>query len=498
LQEARSIKEGSGTGIAQTLVSAIRFLSEAVLLTESESGLDQVVFLNHAFQRLTGYSFEDLRGAGLTLLRGAETDNATLQRLLHPYAAEEVAPLEIVFYRKDATPFWDRVSLHRFNIGNKLYCVQVHSDITQQKEIEQQFILWQRREASSYLVSGLAHDFNNLLTAILVYSGLMAPKLADDAQLHHYLDEIRRSAERGAQVVAELMNLGRQDAAEPEIVDLREAVDESSDLLKRVLGEDIHLSIQADPDLRRVRVHPGRTQQVLLNLATNARDAMPQGGDLRIRLSNHDVQDDSAFSDAPNRTYVLLQVSDTGTGMDSETRSKIFNPFFTTKAKDQGTGMGLFTVRRIVEQYGGRIAVESEPGQGATFKILLPATSVEQTVAGKATILLLVEEEPLRRSLDAILSLRGYKVLPVTKREEALRIIQTHSGEIEIILTDAVALDRVREIHNARPGMKALFITGRTNKAQTVSGENINFVQKPFSASLLVQKIAELIGKNST
>jgi len=360
--------------ITEVLALGLKFLSEAVLLTETQSGLETVIFVNQAFERLSGYSLEELRERGLMLLRGSETDRQALRGLLHPSFVAEAAPLDIVLYKKDGTPFRDRVKVSTVETANKQYRVQVHSDVTQQKEIEKRFILAQKREATRHLVSGLVHDFNNLLTAILVYSGLMAPKVKGDAQLQRYVDEVHNSAERGGQLVAQLLNLGRE-ASEPEMVDLRELVEENSDLLKRVLREDILLSIHAGPNLKRVRVHPGRIQQVLLNLAINARDAMPVGGELSIQLSNGEYPASAIHTSSVPRSYVRLSVRDTGVGMDSETLTNIFKPFFTTKSKDKGTGLGLFVVRTIVEQYEGRIDTESEPGKGTTFTILLPAES---------------------------------------------------------------------------------------------------------------------------
>ena len=357
--------------INQVLASAMLYLPEAVLLTEPASS--QILFLNPAFQRLTGYSLEELQARGLDVLRGPETDPSTLDRLLHPSAVDESTAFDLVVYRKGSVPFWDHVSIRLASIEGRVYCLQTHANITQQHEMEQHFILSQRREATNHLVSGLAHDFNNLLTAILVYSGLMAPKVANDRQVGHFLDEIRGAAQSGAQLVSELMNLGRQDPAEPETLDLRELVDESAELLKRVLGEDIQLKVVADVHPNKVRVHPGRLQQILLNLAINSRDAMPQGGELLIRWSSQYVEPCSQCQELVRGNYVVLLVIDTGVGMGAETCSKIFQPFFTTKSRDKGTGLGLFTVKRIVEQYGGGIMVESAPGKGTAFKILLPA-----------------------------------------------------------------------------------------------------------------------------
>jgi two-component system, cell cycle sensor histidine kinase and response regulator CckA len=357
--------------ITEVLALGLTFLSEAVLLTETKSGLEQVIFVNQAFERLSGYSLQELRGLGLTLLQGPETDSQALRRLLHSPDAEGAESLDVLLYKKDKTLFWDRIKVSKVETANRVFRLQVHSDVTHHKEIEERFILAQKREATSHLMSGLAHDFNNLLTAILVYSGLMAPKVKGDAQLQRYVDEVHNSAQRASQLVAQLLTLGRE-TGEPEMVDLHELMEENSDLLKRVLGEDIRLNLEADPNLKEVRAHPGRIQQVLLNLAINARDAMPGGGELLIHLSNQSPDD--APPSSP-RTYVLLLVRDTGAGMDSETLANIFKPFFSTKGKDEGTGLGLFVVRTIVEQYDGRISVESEPGKGTSFKILLPAVS---------------------------------------------------------------------------------------------------------------------------
>src|SRR5579864_381281 len=382
-QEARVTPE-----ITEILASAVQLLPEAVLLAEVEDGSETIIFLNQAFEQLTGYSLEDLRGQDSAVLHSPES--ASLHRLLSAAGGERLSR-EAVLCRKDGTRFQDRITESKCRMGRKLYSVQVHADVTQQREIENRFVLAQRRESTSHLVSGLAHDFNNLLTAILVYSGLMAPKLKNNAQLERYMEEIRGAAERGAQVVAELMNLGREDAAEPALLDLGELVAQTSDLLKRVLGEDVLLSTAIEPNLHKVRVHEGRIQQVLLNLGINAKDAMPKGGNFLIRLSNQKAPITETCLSGPE-SYVLMEVKDSGTGMDNETCANIFKPFFSTKGKGKGTGLGLFTTRTIIDHYQGRISVESEPGKGTTFKIMLPATCVTPQAASKATLLLVKGE----------------------------------------------------------------------------------------------------------
>lgn len=346
--------------ITAVLALGLRFLPEAALLTETGPDWEEVIFVNQTFERLSGYSLQDLQQQGLLLLQGPGTDRSTLQQILDSSQGESVGPFEVLLYKKDSTPFWDRVKITTMETGNRSFRVQVHSDVTVQKETEKRFILAQKREVTSHLVSGVAHDFNNLLTAILVYAGLMAPKVREDAQLKRYVDEVHNSAERGSQLVDQLLNLGREETADPEPVDLSALVEENTDLLRRVLREDMQLSIQTGANVRKVRAHPGEIQRILLNLAINARDAMPHGGELLIQLANEEGNG------------VLLLVRDNGTGMDGETLAKIFEPFV-TKGKGKGTGLGLFVVRAIVEQYQGRISVESERDKGTTFKILLPA-----------------------------------------------------------------------------------------------------------------------------
>ncbi|HEY6253376.1 MAG TPA: ATP-binding protein [Candidatus Angelobacter sp.] len=485
--------------IVEILACALQLLPEAVLLTEIEDGSERIIYLNQAFTGLTGYSIDDLREQALTALCDPET--AISPQPQSPSSGQGLA-WEIVLRRKDGTHFRDRIAANQCRIGSKLYSVQVHADVTHQREIENRFVLAQKREATGHLVSGLAHDFNNLLTAILVYSGLMAPKLKNDAKLERYMDEIRGAAEQGAQVVAELMNLGREDAAEPGLVDLGELVRQTSDLLKRILGEDIRLSTAVGPNLHKVRVHEGRIQQVLLNLGINAKDAMPRGGDLLIQLSNQKAP--AVGSDpSPGSSYVVMEVKDSGTGMDGVTCASIFRPFFSTKGKGKGTGLGLFTARTIVEHYQGRISVDSEPGKGATFKIVLPAASSPvPPVNSKATLLLVEDEEASRRSLDATLSLRGYKVLPAADSSQALQVAQSYSGEIALLLANirmpgAAGAKLGKEILKVRPEIKLLFMCGQNNGSHRFTGDGRDFLKKPFTPSVLVHKIEEVLNRPS-
>ncbi len=489
----------AGAPAAELLASSMRLLPEALLLTETRAGMQTAIFANEAFLQLSGYSMTEVMDRDLSFLQGPETDPSAFIRFLQPPKTEQVSGHEVVLYKKDGTPFWDRVSTRTFAD----HCIQVHQEIGRQKEIERQLVVSQKREAVSHLVSGIAHDFNNLLTVIMVYSDLLVPKLENGGPFQRYVNEIQTASERGAHLVAQLLDLQREEIAEEQLVDPGQLVAEMHDLLKRVLGEAIRLSVQTEPGLARVRVRPARVQQVLLNLGINARDAMPDGGDLVISLSNLEL-DESNLASSPGALpgrYVLLEVKDTGKGMDAPTLAQIFRPFFTTKTNGQGTGLGLFTVNTIVRQWSGHICVHSQMGAGSAFRILFPVAVSTEAVPDRSPTLLLVEDEELvRRSVEAALALRGYKVLPAANAEEAVRISSSYPSEIALMLADLVmpgrsGLELAQEIRRRRPEMKVLFMSGYSHDARVHDPEVSNFFRKPFSAAALAVRIEELLQK---
>jgi two-component system cell cycle sensor histidine kinase/response regulator CckA len=394
------------------------------------------------------------------------------------------------------------VTLRRAEWGGRSFCMQVHADVSRQKEVENLLILAQKREAAGHLVSGITHDFNNLLTAIMVYSGLMASKTQGDAQMGRYIDEIHAAAQRGAELVIQLLDIERQETAEPMLLDPAELVRGMRDLMQRVLGEHIRLRIETQDRPARIRAPQGRLQQVLLNLGINARDAMPMGGDLLIRAAV--IQGDSLPQDLRETGggFVELSVTDSGTGMSPETVASIFKPFFTTKARGKGSGLGLFTVETIVRQIGGHIGVESAVGRGTTFRILLPAASeAEATPASPATLLLL---EPADHSLGAILSAKGYRILFAATVEEALHIANTYPGKIEIMIlgqardgTNGSGL--AAEIHKIRPMTKVLLTREDEVNSQVESfppGRGSLLIETVTSVTLF-RKIEELLNQPS-
>jgi nitrogen-specific signal transduction histidine kinase/ActR/RegA family two-component response regulator len=385
-------------------------------------------------------------------------------------------------------------------------------DVTDRRELEDQLRQAQKMEAVGRLAGGVAHDFNNLLTAILGYSELLAKRFKDGDPERLDIEEIRKSGERAATLTRQLLAFSRKQVLVPEALDLGVVIRGLSSLLERLIGEDIKVSLVVAPDLGRVMADPGQMEQVVMNLALNARDAMPKGGSLRVEIGNVDLDESyvSAHFGAMPGSYVMLAVTDTGAGMTPEIRSQIFEPFFTTKRVGEGTGLGLSTVHGIVNQSGGTIWVYSEPGHGTTFKIYLPriAESVPNAktptaslpaVDGTGTILLVEDEEQLRRLARRVLELRRYTVLDAGSAAQALEVARGHAGAIDLLLTDVVmpggsGPDLAAAFLLDRPGVPVLFMSGYTDDAIVHHGvlrPGTQFIQKPFTPTRLVKRVQE-------
>ncbi|MGH7569267.1 MAG: response regulator [Gemmatimonadales bacterium] len=389
-------------------------------------------------------------------------------------------------------------------------------DVTEQRGIEHQLRQAQKMEAVGRLAGGLAHDFNNILTAITGYAGLLLEDLAAADARRGDVDEIRRAAERAAALTRQLLAFSRQQVLAPRVLDLNDLVTNLDNMLRRLIGEDVELVTVPAPDLGAIRADPGQLEQVLVNLVVNARDAMPEGGRLTIETANVTLDEDYTRLHAPALPgqYVLLAVSDTGTGMDPETRNHIFEPFYTTKEKGKGTGLGLATVYGIVKQSGGFVWVYSEPGQGATFKIYLPrvderAQPLETPAAsttslrGTETVLLVEDEVTVRTVARQMLERQGYTVLEATGAEAATAIAETHDGPIHLLLTDVVMpgssgralADRLTPL---RPELRVLFMSGYTDEAVVRHGmleRGVAYLQKPFAPEGLARRVREVIDR---
>jgi PAS domain S-box-containing protein len=392
--------------------------------------------------------------------------------------------------------------------------VIVNRDITDRRRLEEQFRQSQKMEAVGRLSGGIAHDFNNILGVIIGYGEILQERMKSDDALAGCVDEILNASRRAAQLTRQLLAFSRQQVLEPKVVDLNMIIRDTEKMLRRVIGEDIEFNTVLDPLLANIKADQGQIEQVILNLAVNARDAMPDGGELKITtqnavMSDLDVQRYS-YPVKPGR-YVLLTVSDTGIGMAQETQAHIFEPFFTTKEKGKGTGLGLATVYGVVKQSDGYIEVHSELGVGTTFKIYLPrveaAVEVEKdnsvptaSLSGQETILLVEDEDALRILTRNVLQAMGYTVLEASDGEKACEVSRKFGAEIHLLLTDVVMPGMngpalAEQLVAQRPNTKVLYISGYTGQAvgQGVLPAGSNFLTKPFTRDRLAQKVREAL-----
>ena len=420
-----------------------------------------------------------------------------------------------VFTRKDRTIFpVSYTSSPIITQGQAVGAVIAFHDITERITLEEQFRQSQKMEAVGQLAGGVAHDFNNLLTVITGYSDLTLMRLGNDEPIRSNVEEIRKAGERAASLTRQLLAFSRKQVLQPKLLKLNVIVSDVEKMLRRLIGEDIDLLTVLEPSLGQINADPGQIEQVILNLAVNARDAMPQGGKLTVETSNVYLDNEYVRIHSGIRPggYVMLAVNDTGTGMDGETQAHIFEPFYTTKVQGKGTGLGLSTVYGIVKQSGGNIWVYSEIGKGTTFKVYLPRVNdggqieaapepLADLSRGRETILLTEDEEPVRRLTRLILEMNGYQVLEATCGDEALSIYERHQGRVELIITDVV-MPRMsgRELAQAperlSPGIKVLYLSGYTDDAIVRHGlldQKMAFLQKPFTPDALLRKVREML-----
>jgi PAS domain S-box-containing protein len=399
--------------------------------------------------------------------------------------------------------------------GNCTHLVGSVRDVTERRQLEAQLRQAQKMESIGQLAGGIAHDFNNLLTVINGMAELALTQLPDGMpRIQRDLQEIRRAGDRAAALTRQLLAFGRKQILQPRVIDINATVVEMGTLLRRLLGEDIDLAITPTVESTSVKADPGQIEQVIVNVAVNARDAMPLGGKLTIETRNVDI--DEAFGDEhgmpmTSGLYLALAMSDTGIGMDEATRRHIFEPFFTTKGLGKGTGLGLSTVYGIVKQSDGFIRVESEPGLGSCFTIYLPrvadmpgARQGRVTVApthGTETIVVVEDVMGLRGLITRVLELAGYRVLTAATGEEALRVLAQYEDPVHLMVTDVVmpgmsGRSLARQLDRTRPAMKVLYMSGYTDDVMLrhgLSEEGMQFVSKPFGTTELVRAIRKVL-----
>ena len=407
-------------------------------------------------------------------------------------------------------------SIEHIELGGVACLLAFSEDVTERKQLEERLIQAQRLEAVGRLAGGVAHDFNNLLTVILGYSTMLLRRLSEGDALTPKVREIQRAGERAAALTHQLLAFSRRQVLVPRILDLGAIIHDMESMLRRLLGDDIELATAVDADLDRVRADPGQIEQVVVNLAVNARDAMPEGGRLTIEARNVEIASAVPVErgELPPGQYVTLCVRDTGSGMSDDVRRQVFEPFFTTKEKGKGTGLGLATVHGIVAQSGGHIALETGPGSGTVFRIYLPreegplpeaAGRRAEPARGSETLLLVEDEDSLRRLTREILEDAGYFVLEAESGHRGLSVSREHPGPIPLLITDVVmpglSGPRMAErLALERPEMRVLFASGYTDEALGPHGvlmTGIDFIQKPYRSEDLLARVRTILDTKS-
>jgi PAS domain S-box-containing protein len=496
----------------RTLVEGVR----DIIFALSPEGT--IASLNPAFETITG-------------LRREEWVGQPFERLVHPEdlpLALELLGRVVRGELRPASQFRVRTAKGDYRVGEFSATPQLHEsrlvgilgigrDVTERVQLEQQLRQAQKMEAVGRLAGGIAHDFNNILTAITGYADLLLEDLGATDPRRQDADEIHKAADRAAGLTRQLLAFSRQQVLQPTVLEVNKLVSDLEKMLRRLLGEDVELGTRLAPTTGRVKADPGQLEQVIMNLAVNARDAMPNGGKLTLETGNVDLDEAYAADHYPGRAgpFVLLAVSDTGIGMSEETQAHMFEPFFTTKEKGKGTGLGLATVYGIIKQSGGFIWVYSEVGHGTTFKLYLPrveelaerasqpALAPARAARGTETVLVVEDEAPVRSVARQVLERHGYTVLEAPSAEGALDIVARYSGAIHLLLTDVVmpglnGRELANRLATLRPDARVIFMSGYTDDAVTRHGvlePGSAYVQKPFTPDAIARKVREVLDR---
>ena len=498
-----------------------RSVSESVadaIVTCDESGV--IVTANSATSRLFGYPSSELVGNTIGVLM-PETYRNELHGYFANYLQTDVAKVvgfvrEFQARRMDATHFPIELTVSEFRLNGKRHFTGVIRDTTERKRLENQFLQSQKMDAVGKLAGGVAHDFNNLLTVIIGYGNLILAEMPANAPRREAIAAILDAGERAARLTQQLLAFSRSVVVEMKIIDLNLFVEKMAQMLRRLIEEDISLTLTLAPKVSPIKAPPGQLEQLIMNMVVNARDSMSSGGQLRIQTRNYTLQnaDQATYPDLTPGKYVELSISDTGVGMKDEITSKIFEPFFTTKEVGKGTGLGLSVVHGVVKQCGGGISLESKVGVGTTFRILFPAESeaamssepspAPRSFKGQETILVVEDEIAVGKIVKSGLEANGYKVLQANGGQEAIQLAANFPGTIDLLLTDVVMPEmsgqKVAEaIRLQRPGIRVIYMSGYANEVvfrRGVTETTDEFLQKPFTTVGLTRTVRTVLDAN--
>ena len=513
---ARNCREQQQQSTAELLRKLRRTVEQSpdlVMITNRSGVLE---YVNSAFESVTGYSREEVIGQTLGMLKSEQQPGELYEEMWDTVVSGNVFHGIVVNRKKNGETFVleKTITPLRNREGEITHFISTGRDITAQRRLELQLQQAQKMDGIGRLAGGVAHDFNNLLMVISAYAELTLDALPQDHSLRSNVGEILTAARRAADLTRQLLAFGRKQVQSLQVLDLNSVIQEIGRMLPRLIGEDIQLSILPGSDSNKIKADPVQIEQIVLNLAANARDAMPRGGKLTIETTalHLDERYVQAHPVVPHGDYVLLTVSDSGEGIPAEHLAHIFEPFYTTKEEGRGTGLGLATVYGIVKQNGGYIWVYSEPGMGTTFKIYLPraesqnvkataSSAAQDSPQGQETLLLVEDESAVRHATRDFLTRLGYTVLEAQNGEEALRVSREYCGPIHLLISDVVMPKMsgpvlAEQLIAERPQMKTLFASGYAETTVLQHGKidvTARFLQKPFGLKALAQKVREVL-----
>ncbi len=477
-----------------------------------------IQYANLIHETILGYKPSDLKGKEILEIVHPEDRDAVKETLLSLKSEMTREGFEFRFIHAEERLIWVEtfgsfLLDEEASFADESFIVIASRDITERKSLEESLRQSQKMEAVGLLAGGIAHDFNNLLTVINGYTDIMLSKIDKDDALFKYLQQVKKSGKRASGLTRQLLAFSRKQILEPEVININDLIFDMGKMLRRLVREDIDMVTKCDPDLKPVQADPGQIEQVILNLVVNASDAMLSGGKLTIETRNtyFDEYNVKKKSVPKAGEYVMMAVTDTGIGIDKETRERIFEPFFTTKEKGKGTGLGLATVYGIIKQSQGNILVYSEPGRGTTFKVYLPVTESsdnkkkqtkpEEEYTGKETILIIEDDDAVRTMAKEGLSDLGYNVYDVPDGSDGLELVKQNHKTFDLLLTDVVmpnmsGREIAEKVVSYIPDIKVLYMSGYTDNAIVHHGvleKGINFIQKPFTIVTLAKKIRQAL-----
>ncbi len=502
---------------AELLAAALEAQGEGAFIAESRANGPKLVYANAQFCGMTGYAPAELAGRAPDLLHGEKPDRERLARWLRLKQPAKALTGEGYLVRKDGTTFYAAWNFRKMPAarGGKRHVVATYHDLTEKRSLQEALMHAQRLDALGRLAGGVAHDFNNLISVINGYCEMLAAQVAEMPRALHEVTEIHQAGRKAAALTRQLLAFGRRQPMDARVVDLNQVIRDNAGILNRLLGSNGQLVLELASELGHVRTDPAQFQQVLLNLTINARDALGANGRVVIGTANREIKlaQNRRLTDTPPGHYVVLTVSDNGSGMDESVRKHLFEPFFTTKPEGQGTGLGLAMVHGVVQQSGGFITVRSAPGAGTTFEILLPAVRAPLDKRNSAppfvpaappvrrrheTILLIEEDEVLGKMIAGMLAAEGYRVIEAQQAAEAAASLRSQTRQVELLIGNLAAgtgEKLARSIYMAQPGLRLLNLCNQHEPQALawLAPEHQAALPKPFALNELLRLARKLL-----